>query len=591
MNQDIFNTQLFLKLNDLSNNQAPSQQLDDLDSSFSLRSSDIPFSNTRHLSISHAFDPFNSSLPLHQLQQQHHQLQQVLHQQQQQQQQPFDPFNSFQLPLELQGGISNISSRRPSYTAEFYNREATKPFHTNLVHLDNGLLLEDNFIITSKELQEQYHKTINYFGDIALSKNIVNELNSLCNLNDDSVLNQRISKILKFLKFKNDDLKFQTKNYTLILNKNNKIDLISIPKNSNLKLLKNDLIIIEGDRGKDLVLVLEPMISFNFAILFNYLKKKLHLKSLTFGQEPILNNFSIQQHSNQQQQQLINEDENFITLPNKQILRFVKPFEINQLFLKFNDELMTLKLCLNYILNLNLKLVIRNVEFQFDKKKIIIYYYCNKRLDFRGLIKELFKVYKTRIWLCAILPTDNDAKYILDNFNNVTSTNDLLNLLNLPIELNSINDFVNIKLEKFHGEIFLNLIKDFKNDLSNDQTFNSQYSAIANSVIDTNPNTSSDINHYMKNTNIINNQSNNTSTNDQIRFNDFAFNSRSSNSAFSPPPSSKDQFRSLNDQNNFYKPGPANFQFSQQSPLQFQPSKFPPNFNQYGQFGNFNGLS
>lgn len=49
---------------------------------------------------------------------------------------------------------------------------------------------------------------------------------------------------------------------------------------------------------------------------------------------------------------------------------------------------------------LNIKIL--NAEFQFDRKKLTFYYVCEERNDFRDLIKELFKYYKTRIWLCAI---------------------------------------------------------------------------------------------------------------------------------------------------------------------------------------------
>ncbi|ODV97995.1 hypothetical protein PACTADRAFT_73642 [Pachysolen tannophilus NRRL Y-2460] len=525
--------------------------------------------------------------------------------------------NSFNLPLELQGGVSNISSRRPSYAAELvYNNRPINDFNMNtisevpflntalfdhqqqqqvqqqqqqpqqqvqqmqqhqhqhsnsnsgvfpsrarpstqpiangngvfqtqqqqqqqqqmnqhqqmnqqmnqlansngLIQLDNGLLLNNSFIIASQELKNQYHKTINYFGDLEVSKTIVDQLNELVNFNNTNIVNQRVMKLISYLKSQNDDLKFQQKNYTLILNKNNKIDLISIPKNSNLKLDKNDLIIIEGDRGKDLVLVLEPIISLNFAILFNYLKKKLHLKSLTYGQEPIINNLHTSPTLNNPQQP-INEDENFITLPNKQVLRFVKPFEINQLYLKFNDELLALKLCLNYVTNLNLKLIVKNVEFQFDKKKIIVYYYCDKRLDFRGLIKELFKVYKTRIWLCAVLPTDSEANNIIEsckklnnenttqqkqqqqqqqqgsssmgrlsngngNGNSNNNNNNALNLSNilkLPQEINSVEEFPMIRPIKFHGEIFISLIRDFINELSLEERFIENYYFLVNS--------------------------------------------------------------------------------------------------------------
>ena len=122
------------------------------------------------------------------------------------------------------------------------------------------------------------------------------------------------------------------KNYSLILNKNGRLDIISFPRKSNLQLAAQDIIIIEGDRGKDLVMVLKPVVEFRFALFFNYLKKKLHLKSLEFGNSGCSGNRKKDRGNNNKSSKksrfIINEDENFITLPNKQILRFAKPQEL-----------------------------------------------------------------------------------------------------------------------------------------------------------------------------------------------------------------------------------------------------------------------
>ena len=310
-------------------------------------------------------------------------------------------------------------------------------FDSIFIQLDDGLLLNKstNSIVTSPELKEEFEKCTIYFGDINVAMQVVDQLNNLLGISNGTpnqeigLVQRRVDKLLHHLLKQNEDLKSSThignKNYSLILNKNGRLDIISFPKNSNLQLMFKDLIIIEGDRGKDLVMVLKPIIDFKFALFFNYLKKKLHLKSLEFGNDTTQSNSNNSNGRNQhgkghsnnngaQPKSIINEDENFITLPNKQILRFAKPHELSQLVLKYNDEVMAYRICLNYSASLNLNLIIKNVEFQFDKKKLIIYYYCLQRLDFRGLIKELFKIYKTRIWLCAILPLEKSYKPLLD---------------------------------------------------------------------------------------------------------------------------------------------------------------------------------
>lgn len=43
-----------------------------------------------------------------------------------------------------------------------------------------------------------------------------------------------------------------------------------------------------------------------------------------------------------------------------------------------------------------------DAEYQFDRRKLIFYYSTCKRIDFRDLVRELFRIYKTRIWMCAV---------------------------------------------------------------------------------------------------------------------------------------------------------------------------------------------
>ncbi|KAK6887246.1 hypothetical protein K6H09_005479, partial [Candida tropicalis] len=44
-----------------------------------------------------------------------------------------------------------------------------------------------------------------------------------------------------------------------------------------------------------------------------------------------------------------------------------------------------------------------DAEYQFDRKKLIFYYSTSRRIDFRDLVRELFRIYKTRIWMCAVI--------------------------------------------------------------------------------------------------------------------------------------------------------------------------------------------
>ncbi|ANZ73722.1 BA75_01198T0 [Komagataella pastoris] len=364
--------------------------------------------------------------------------------------------NSWMDPLPGRG-ISSSTQQRPSWSySDYYPQTSTRRVslqsldeNTEIaaIALDNGLNLLRNQIIASAQLHSEYCNARSYFGNAKTCEQVTQRLNML--LED-----RRVIRLLEFLKNNNDDLRFQSRNFSMISSKNSRVDLISVAKHSNLRFERNDLVVIEGDRGKDLVTIVEPVISQNVAILFNYLKKKLHLKSLKCGQQRIP---SVQPDSTviPKKPTVINEDENFVTLPNKQVLRFVKPSEIQLLVEKFNDEVAAHKLCLRYVASLKLDIQVKNVEFQFDRKKLIIYYFSERRLDFRGLIKELFKVYKTRIWLCAILPIETDHRGIAKNI-----VKD-----EIPKELTCKEGFKTLAPMDFHGRIFNNLISMFEMEL------------------------------------------------------------------------------------------------------------------------------
>lgn len=49
-----------------------------------------------------------------------------------------------------------------------------------------------------------------------------------------------------------------------------------------------------------------------------------------------------------------------------------------------------------------LPLQIHNVEYQFDRHKLTIYYTAECRVDFRNFVRDLFAAYKARIWMKKI---------------------------------------------------------------------------------------------------------------------------------------------------------------------------------------------
>lgn len=61
-----------------------------------------------------------------------------------------------------------------------------------------------------------------------------------------------------------------------------------------------------------------------------------------------------------------------------------------------------LKECRQHVGEMDLKMEILDCEYQFDLNKITFFYKSEQRIDFRELVKDLYKIFKTRIWMCSV---------------------------------------------------------------------------------------------------------------------------------------------------------------------------------------------
>ena len=121
-----------------------------------------------------------------------------------------------------------------------------------------------------------------------------------------------------------------------------------------------DLVIVEADRGKDMGKVIEE---------FDYHRNAMIDDS---GQEV------------------------------KRIYRLAQPNEAEQLVAKTQDELKTLAVCQSKVRQKRLPMEVVDAEYQWDRRKLTFYFIAQHRIDFRELVRDLFKLYKTRIWMCAV---------------------------------------------------------------------------------------------------------------------------------------------------------------------------------------------
>eukprot|EP00732_Lithocolla_globosa_P001877 Lithocolla_globosa_v1_NODE_1062_length_2902_cov_8.613062.p2 type:complete len:429 gc:universal NODE_1062_length_2902_cov_8.613062:2784-1498(-) len=86
----------------------------------------------------------------------------------------------------------------------------------------------------------------------------------------------------------------------------------------------------------------------------------------------------------------------------KYIIRLAQASEISQLSLKAQDEAKALALCQNKIRQKKLPMEVIEAEYQWDRRKLTYYFVADRRIDFRELVRELFKIYKTRLWMCSV---------------------------------------------------------------------------------------------------------------------------------------------------------------------------------------------
>ncbi|GME82240.1 unnamed protein product [Ambrosiozyma monospora] len=84
----------------------------------------------------------------------------------------------------------------------------------------------------------------------------------------------------------------------------------------------------------------------------------------------------------------------------KPVVRFAYPNEVAQLLLKRSDEEKAKQVCQLKAKSHNLQMSVADAEYQWDRRKLTFHYCSPQRVDFRDLVKELFRIYKTRIWMC-----------------------------------------------------------------------------------------------------------------------------------------------------------------------------------------------
>ncbi|KAL1843618.1 hypothetical protein VTJ49DRAFT_600 [Mycothermus thermophilus] len=88
----------------------------------------------------------------------------------------------------------------------------------------------------------------------------------------------------------------------------------------------------------------------------------------------------------------------------KLIKRLAQAHEIHALREKEGNEAKAKRVCQQKVKEHGLNMEILDAEFQMDWKKLTFYYFADTYINFNALVTDLFKIYKTRIWMSAINP-------------------------------------------------------------------------------------------------------------------------------------------------------------------------------------------
>ncbi|KAH7104292.1 PSP1 C-terminal conserved region-domain-containing protein [Auriculariales sp. MPI-PUGE-AT-0066] len=86
----------------------------------------------------------------------------------------------------------------------------------------------------------------------------------------------------------------------------------------------------------------------------------------------------------------------------KRIYGKAAPSDTASMLQKSQDEAKALALCQSKIKQKKLPMEVVEAEYQWDRRKLTFYFIADKRIDFRELVRELFRLYKTRIWMASV---------------------------------------------------------------------------------------------------------------------------------------------------------------------------------------------
>lgn len=205
----------------------------------------------------------------------------------------------------------------------------------------------------------------------------------------------------------------------VVLFKCSRADVFYVQEGTGLTVKPGDLCIVEADRGTDLGTVAHHNLTWAEAKAWKEKYAEEHYKWLMMYSLNAANNpdalsscAGLMAAGNGAAPSAIGGmgPQNGVQEPTsgelkpKIIKRVAQPHEIQALREKEGNEAKAKRMCTQKVKEHQLKMEILDAEFQVDLKKLTFYYFAESYVNFNLLVTDLFKVYKTRIWMSAINP-------------------------------------------------------------------------------------------------------------------------------------------------------------------------------------------
>lgn len=213
-----------------------------------------------------------------------------------------------------------------------------------------------------------------------------------------------------------------------------RVEIFFLLEGTGLNIREGDIVIVEADRGQDLGTVQHANVTPDQARLYKrkYAEEQYKwLMMFSINNAPSNVNPNAQLYGENTSRSLLNNApstmqgmprENFNNLKPKAIKRLANAHEIRMLAEKEGNEAKAKRTCQQKVAHLHLQMEILDAEWQWyvllsrliftnvtdshhrDFQKLIFYYYADHYINFKDLITELYRIYKTRIWLSAVNP-------------------------------------------------------------------------------------------------------------------------------------------------------------------------------------------